>query len=187
MSILLGVGVVTTVTVIYLGKKGWQALHRAVGITPGVLIYKNPNEPLSLLDVTWQNLALNVKYLNGLPDEQLRQLQRIDNKVTTYKGYQRNLQEQNLTEALTEQEFVLHKLLHTRLPEMLTSHHHVRSTSAGDNRSHTDNINTVQANEILQEVLDNIEERLDNGLERMETQHLQDLRIMKRYIDSHNA
>ena len=37
MSILIGVGVVTTVTVVYLGKKGWQALHKAVGITPGVL------------------------------------------------------------------------------------------------------------------------------------------------------
>ena len=197
MSILLAVGVVTTVTILYLGKKGWQVLHKAVGITPGVLTYTNPNAQLSLPDMTWQKLALDRQHLTVLPDEQLRQLQRIDNKVAIYQNYQQDLQAQNMIPALTEQEFVLHKLLHTRLPEMLTSHYRLRNANSHTNTtitvndsldiSHMNNMKINEARQILQQALDNIEKRLDTGLEYMDTQHLQDLRIMKSYIDSHNV
>ena len=187
MSILIGVGVVTTVTVIYLGKKGWQALHKAVGITPGVLIYQNPNAPLSLPDLTWQKLALNTQHLHGLSDGQLHQLQRIDHKVMTCQNYQHDLQAQNITLAVTEPQFVLHKLLHTRLPQMLASHYHLRQASINASMNHADNIKCTEASQLIQEALDNIEKRVDTLLEQLERQHLQDLRVMKRYMDSHNS
>ena len=151
MSVLIGIGIVTTVTTIYLGRKGWHALHKMVGITPGVLTYQDDNAPLSLTSINWQQLNLNKKHLKVLPDNQLRQLNRIDEKVSNYQSYQKALQAQNKTPALTEQQFVLNKLLHTRLPEMLVSHYQL----ANINRSSNDvsKQKKAEANELLQEAL----------------------------------
>ena len=184
MSILIGVGVVTTVTVFYLGRKGWLAFHKAVGITPGVLIYQNANAPLLLSNISWQQLNLNKKYLKSLTDKQLRQLQSIDEKVVIYKAYQTALQAKKITSALTEQQFVLHKMLQTRLPEMLSSYYHLLTINP--NTKNLYNEQRAEADKLWQEVLDNIEQRLDNLLAQMEQQQLQDLRIMKNYIDSHH-
>ena len=184
MSILIGVGVVTTVTVFYLGRKGWHALHKAVGITPGVLIYQDASAPLSLSNINWQQLNLNKKHLKSLAYEQLYQLQGIDKKVSRYEVYQKELQAQKMTPTLTEQQFVLHKMLHTRLPEILASYYHIAIINT--NAREPNNQQSVEAGKLLQGVLDNIEQRLDNLLEQMQRQQLQDLRIMKNYIDSHN-
>ena len=185
MSILLiGVGVVTTVSVFYLGRKGWHALHKMVGITPGVLIYQDSNAPLLLTSLNWQQLNLNKKHLEVLSDKQLRQLQHIDKKVANYHNYQNELEAQNVTSAINEQQFVLHKMLHTRLPEMLASHYHLANINVSN---HTKNgQKQTEASRLLQEVLDSIEQRLDGLLERMEEQHLQELRVMKNYIHSHD-
>ena len=184
MSILLGVGVVTTVGVFYLGRKGWHALHNMVGITPGVLIYQDSNAPLLLTSLNWQQLNLNKKHLEALSDKQLRQLQNIDKKVANYHNYQNELEAQNVTSAINEQQFVLHKMLHTRLPEMLASHYHLANINISNR---TKNGQTqAEAGRLLQEILDNIEQRLDGVLERMEEQHLQELRVMKNYIHSHD-
>ena len=185
MSIVLGVGIaVTTITTIYLGKKGWQALHNAVGITPGVLIYQDSNTPLSLSTVKWQQLNLNNNHLKCLSDHQLRQLQRIDEKVFNYQTYQKELQAQNVTPVATEQQFVLNKLLSIRLPDMLASHHLANINTSSKN---INSEKRVEASELLQQVLNNIEQRLDVLLDEMEAQHLQDLRVMKNYIDSHDT
>ena len=184
MSILIGVGVVATVSVFYLGRKGWHALHRMVGITPGVLTYQDSNAPLLLTSLNWQQLNLNKKHLEALSDKQLRQLQHIDKKVANYHNYQNDLEAQDVTSAINEQQFVLHKMLHIRLPEMLASHYHLATihvshhTKSGQKQ--------VEAGRLLQEVLDSIEQRLDGLLERMEEQHLQELRVMKNYIHSHD-
>ena len=184
MSILLGVGVVTTVGVFYLGRKGWHALHKMVGITPGVLTYQDSNAPLLLTSLNWQQLDLNKKHLEVLSDKQLRQLQHIDKKVANYHNYQNELEAQNVTSAINEQQFVLHKMLHIRLPEMLASHYHLANINVSH---HTKNGQTqTEAGRLLQEILDNIEQRLDGLLERMEEQHLQELRVMKNYIHSHD-
>ena len=184
MSILIGVGVVTTVSVFYLGRKGWHALHRMVGITPGVLTYQDSNAPLLLTSLNWQQLDLNKKHLEVLSDKQLRQLQNIDKKVANYHNYQNELEAQNVTSAINEQQFVLHKMLHIRLPEMLASHYHLANINISN---HTKNGQTqTEAGRLLQEVLDSIEQRLDGLLERMEEQHLQELRVMKNYIHSHD-
>ena len=184
MSILIGVGVVTTVGVFYLGRKGWHALHKMVGITPGVLTYQDSNAPLLLTSLNWQQLNLNKKHLEVLSDKQLRQLQHIDKKVANYHNYQNELEAQNVTSAINEQQFVLHKMLHTRLPEMLASHYHLANINIS-NRTKNGQKQT-EASRLLQEVLDSIEQRLDGLLERMEEQHLQELRVMKNYIHSHD-
>ncbi|WP_286796713.1 hypothetical protein [Psychrobacter sp. UBA6291] len=184
MSILIGVGVVTTVSVFYLGRKGWHALHKMVGITPGVLTYQDSNAPLLLTSLNWQQLNLNKKHLEALSDKQLRQLQHIDKKVANYHNYQNELEAQDVTSAINEQQFVLHKMLHTRLPEMLASHYHLANINIS-NRTKNGQKQT-EASRLLQEVLDNIEQRLDGLLERMEEQHLQELRVMKNYIHSHD-
>lgn len=185
MSILIGVGVVTTVTVFYLGRKGWHALHKAVGITPGVLIYQDASTPLSLSNISWQQLNLNKKHLKPLADEQLHQLQGIDEKVSRYEVYQKQLQAQSIVPAITEQQFVLHKMLHIRLPEILASYYHLATINT--NVREPNNEQSVEAGKLLQGALDNIEQRLDNLLEQIQRQQLQDLRVMKNYIDSHNS
>lgn len=184
MSILIGVGVVATVSVFYLGRKGWHAFHKMVGITPGVLTYQDSNAPMLLTSLNWQQLNLNKKHLEVLSDKQLRQLQHIDKKVANYHNYQNELEAQDVTSAINEQQFVLHKMLHTRLPEMLASHYHLANINIS-NRTKNGQKQT-EASRLLQEILDNIEQRLDGVLERMEEQHLQELRVMKNYIHSHD-
>ncbi len=189
MSIILGVGIAataTTITVFYLGKKGWQALHKAVGITPGVLVYQDANTPLSSSSIHWQQLRLDTEHLSGLPEFQLLQLQRIDEKVAIYDHYQQTLEAQNKTAAVNEEAFVLHKLLYIRLPEMLASYYHLLNTAHLKNKSNISHEQRMEASQLLQDALDNIERRSDTLLTQIETQHLQDLRTMKRYLDSHN-
>lgn len=185
MSLLIGVGVVTTAAVFYLGRKGWYAFHKAVGITPGVLVYQDAHAPLSLSYISWQQLNLNRKHLKVLSDSQLRQLQHIDKKVADYHNYQNELETQNVTPTLSEQQFVLHKMLHTRLPEMLASHYHLANINVSN---HTKNKEKQdEASKLFQDGLDNIEQRLDDLLAQMEEQHLQELRVMRKYINSHDA
>ena len=188
MSVLIGVGIATTVGVIYIGKKGWQALHKAVGISPGVLVYQDPNQALTPKDMRWRQLTLDPKHLAPLTQQQLRQLQAIDDRVAVYSDYQQSLAQQNITATMTEQQFVLHKLLHTRLPEMLTSYYHLfKQNTDCDNAKNSDSFKSRQqdeAQQLLQAMLDNIESRLESLLEQMKSQHLQDLRVMKQYMDS---
>ena len=185
MSVLIGIGIVTTVTTIYLGRKGWHALHKMVGITPGMLTYQDDNAPLSLTSINWQQLNLNKKHLKVLTDKQLRQLKRIDDKVSNYQSYQKALHSQNKTPAVTEQQFVLNKMLHTRLPEMLVSHYQLVSMNRINNESKQQK--KAEASELLQEALSNIEQRLDDLLKQIDVQQLQELRVMKNYIDSHDS
>ena len=184
MSLLIGIGVITTVSIFYFGRKGWHAFHKAVGITPGVLIYQDANAPLSLASMRWQQLNLNKKHLTPLTNMQLRQLHRIDEKVASYDAYQIALKSPEKTPAITEAQFVLHKMLQTRLPEMLDSYYSV--TTIGPTTNNSNSQLRVEAGKLLQEMLDSIEQRLDNLLAQMEQQQLQDMRVMRSYIDSHN-
>lgn len=184
MSVLIGIGIVTTVSVFYLGRKGWYAFHKAVGITPGVLVYHDTNAPLALSSISWQQLNLNKKHLKSLTDSQLRQLHRIDEKIASYYSYQTELKLNEKIPTITEQQFVLHKMLNTRLPEMLSSYYQLATISS--NVRSVNNQSRNEARKLLQEVLDNIEKRLDGLLEQMEKDQLRDLRAMKNYIDSHH-
>ncbi|GAF56437.1 LOW QUALITY PROTEIN: hypothetical protein JCM18901_2158 [Psychrobacter sp. JCM 18901] len=183
MSILIGIGIVTTVTTFYLGRKGWQAFHKAVGISPGVLTYQDYDAPLSLATLSLQQLTLNKQHLKKLSEQQLRQLKRIDEKVSSYHAYQAALQTQHKTPAITEAQFVLNKMLQTRLPEMLATHYQLTDINA-KNRN---NDKRLEASELLQSVLDNIEQRLDRLLVQIDEEQLQELRVMKHYINSHDS
>lgn len=185
MSILIGIGIVTSVTTFYLMKKGWRAFHKAVGIRPGVLTYQDYHAPLSLSTLSWQQLKLDKNYLKNLSQQQLRQLQRIDEKVNSYHAYQQVLKESNKTQAISEAQFVLHKMLHTRLPEMLASYNNL--THINKSTSDINNEKRVEAHALLQKMLNSIEQRLDALIEQMEAQQLQDLRIMDNYFNSHDS
>ncbi|WP_435980151.1 hypothetical protein [Psychrobacter sp. DM4] len=185
MSILIGIGVAGTVATIYLGRKGWHALHKAVGITPGVLTYHDSQTPRLLNQARWQQLKLNKEHLSCLPNSQLSQLQRIDNKVANFDNYQQSMQKQNITPAISESQFIVNKLLQTRLPEMLASYYHLMTMDGYTNTNRYERHN--EASELLQQVLDNIETRLDSLLKSVERQHLQDLKVMKNYVDSQNV
>ena len=204
MSILIGVGIVTTVTTFYLGRKGWQALHKAVGITPGVPTYQDYDVPLSLSTLSpstlspstllstihWQQLTLNTEHLKVLSEPQLRQLKGIDEKVNSYHNYQKEQQAQHKTPEFTESQFVLHKLLHTRLPETLASYYYLTKADISTTNISTNNVSNgkkAEANELLQQVFNNIESRLDRLLAQEDARHLQDLRVMTRYMDSHRS
>lgn len=183
MSILIGIGIVTTVTTFYLGRKGWQAFHKAVGISPGVLTYQDYNAPLSLATLSLQQLTLNKQHLKNLSEQQLRQLKRIDEKVNSYHAYQAALQTQNKTAAITEAQFVLNKMLQIRLPEMLATHYQLTNINVTNENSEK----RLEASELLQSVLDNIEQRLHRLLAQMDEEQLQELRVMKHYINSHDS
>ncbi len=176
MSVLLGIGIISTVTVVYLGKKGWQAFHSAVGITPGTLTYQDLSIPVTM---RWQQLDLDKRHLADLPTHLLAQLQRIDNKTEIYLSYEQTLNEQYITPVVTENQFNVQKLLQTRLPEMLASRYRLFNSSLN-----TQDHAKQEANTLLQEVLDTIEQRLDTLLKRIEADNIQELRVMKRYIDS---
>lgn len=180
MSILIGIGIVTTVTTFYLGRKGWQAFHKAVGISPGVLTYQDYDAPLSLATLSLQQLTLNKQHLKNLSEQQLRPLKRIDEKVSSYQTYQAA---QHKTPAITEAQFVLNKMLQTRLPEMLATHYQLTNINAKNGN----NEKRLEANELLQSVLDNIEQRLDKLLAQIDEEQLQELRVMKHYINSHDS
>lgn len=183
MSILIGIGIVTTVTTFYLGRKGWQAFHKAVGISPGVLTYQDYDAPLSLATLSLQQLTLNKQHLKNLAEQKLRQLKRIDEKVSSYHTYQSALQTQHKTPVITEAQFVLNKMLQTRLPEMLATHYQLTNI----NSKNGNNEKRLEASELLQSVLDNIEQRLDRLLAQMDEEQLQELRVMKHYINSHDS
>lgn len=190
MVVWLSIGVISIVTSLYLGKKGWHALHKVVGISPGTLIYQSPNAPLSLPDLTWQQLILDQKHLGLVSDDQLLQLKRLDDKMLAYQQYQRELDTQNPTRILTAEHFVLQKWLDIRLPQMLNSHYHaqlgIRNQDVKGKSINTDNTNRLTASQLLQEGLDNIEQLLDNQLAQIEVRHLQELQIMQRYMNEHN-
>ena len=186
MSILIGIGIVTTVTTFYLGRKGWQAFHKAVGISPGVLTYQDYDAPLSLATLSLQQLTLNKQHLKTLSEQQLRQLKCIDEKVSSYQTYQAAQHAQHAqhkTAVITEAQFVLNKMLQTRLPEMLATHYQLTNINANNGN----NDKRLEASELLQSVLDNIEQRLDRLLAQMDEEQLQELRVMKHYINSHDS
>jgi hypothetical protein len=68
---------------------------------------------------------------------------------------------------------------------MLASHHHLANINISTDNA--DNEKKAEANQLLQQVFNNIEQRLDRLLEQMESQQLQELRVMKNYINSHDS
>lgn len=181
MSLLIGTGVVFVVATWYVGKKSWHALHRMVGISPGTMVYSNPNALLTLKDVRLNQLNIPKAHLQSLSAAHLTQLQRIDDKISLYQQYYKNNADVAMR-TVSEQHIVLHKLIETRLPEMLRSYH-LQHTLTQKKESHTAQDDTVV--QLLTNSLQGVEAQLDAGLQTLQQKHLDDLHIMNRYIDQH--
>ena len=181
MSIVVGAGVVIVVATWYVGKKSWHALHRMVGITPGTMVYSNPNALLTLKDVRLQQLNIPKAHLQSLSKTHLTQLQRIDDKINLYQQYH-NSNADIAAHTVSEQHIVLHKLIETRLPEMLRSYY-LQHTLTQKNEPHTMQDDT--AVQLLTNSLQGVEAQLDTVLQTLQQKHLDDLHIMNRYIDQH--
>jgi len=181
MSIVIGTGVIFVVATWYVGKKSWHALHRMVGITPGTMVYTNPYALLTLKDLRLQQLTIPKAHLQNLSEAHLTHIQRIDDKISLYQQYYKN-SEDIATHTVSEQHIILHKLMDTRLPEMLRSYH-LQHTLTQKKESHAETDNT--AVQLLTNSLQGIEAQLDAGLQTLQQKHLDDLHIMNRYIDEH--
>lgn len=206
MSVLIGAGVVAVVAAGYVGRKGWLALHRAVGITPGTLKYVPPSQlpPPPMLQLT-----LAESEIKDLPPVIMERLLRIDGKADVFQQLRTEAIDVGQTPATSEDEFVVSKLLQTRLPELINSYQRIvrqealiqqatnravstqRANSVASTHSNDGslyNANTemsdskAQALSVLLEVLITIETKLDALLERYQNEALQDMQVMQRYL-----
>ncbi|PNK61214.1 hypothetical protein [Psychrobacter sp. FDAARGOS_221] len=204
MSIIVtvGVGVAATMAVGYIGRKGWLAFHRAVGITPGKMTYV---ELTQLPPPPMLQLSLANSQLQGLPIVIMEQLQRIDSKADILQQWRSERIEAGQTPEISEDEFVVSKLLQTRLPELLDSYQqllrHERrlqqvATGPGPLQGKSSNAKSsqtqlsqqdlsqqqAQALQLVMELLLNIEDRLDGLLQGCQNDALQQLQVMQRYM-----
>lgn len=191
MSLLIGIGtaLVSTLGVVYVGRKGWRAFHRAVGITPGTLIYEPLSKQLALPNLIQLNLDDTV--LAPLPPELLTQLSRIDHKADVYQQWLDDLAQQGHTVPTSEAQFVVRKLLNERLPEMLGHYYtlaqhqqriaSLQSLDTADSNNSPDSLSS--ALRLLAELLHSTEQRLDDLLAQCRDSSYQELLIMQRYLN----
>lgn len=194
MSVLIGVGVIATLGLGYIGHKGWLAFHRAVGIRPGTLKYIEPSQ---LPPPQMMQLTLLPDQIRGLPPVIIEQLLRIDGKADIFQQLRNEAIKAGHTPTISEDEFVVRKLLQVRLPELINSYQKIArhedllqqtEIKAG---SRTKNFvtnadqmskNKAQALSLVFEVLLKIETKLDNLLEGCQSEALQELQVMQRYL-----
>lgn len=186
MSVIIGAGVIGTLILGYVGRKGWLAFHRAVGITPGTLKYVEPSQlpPPEMI-----RLDLDNNLIQNLPPVVIEQLMRIDNKADVYQAWRDDRQQSGRTVSTTEDEFVIQKLLNTRLPEVIQSYQNiVRHDNRLQQSNHLKNVNSVMSKNqtdalnLLLELLVKIEEKLDVLLSQCQKDALQEMQVMNRYL-----
>lgn len=191
MSIVLGMTAVGAVGAVYLGRKGWRAFHRVVGITPGTMHYE-PEAVAFQPNLIQVNLTDTQIY--SLPDIAKRQLQRIDDKADAYQNWRNDIEQRLATRnnntqtapkiTTSEAHFVLSKLLNEHLPEIVNTYLNI------DTRKHHINSPDMQVDghnhalHMLLSLLNDIEKRLDALLASCETYELEDLQVMQRYLNS---
>ncbi|WP_296202786.1 hypothetical protein [Psychrobacter sp. UBA3962] len=197
MSVLIGAGVVAVLAAGYVGHKGWLAFHRAVGITPGTLKYVEPSQlpPPPMLQLT-----LVSDQIKGLPPAIVEQLLRIDGKADIFQQWRNDAIKTGQTPMVSEDEFMVSKLLQSRLPELIENYQRIALheellqqatnralTAAYNNRqvSSEEQISetAAQALGLLLEVLIKIETKLDSLLEGCQSEALQQMQVMQRYLD----
>ncbi|WP_230661263.1 hypothetical protein [Psychrobacter sp. I-STPA10] len=204
MIISLGVGLVTLLTTVYVGKKSWQAFHRMVGITPGQITYiepsntnKDESKDLAYTSVIWQQLQLDSHYLKYLPVAQIQHLQRIDTKMQAYDSWQQPSPDMAAKQrrpppfvasnVVTEETFLLQKLIVERLPEALARYHLIAKSQAlttAVSAPVESSQHLAEALQVVQALLERIEKNLDKVLNQYQQEQLQNLRAMQRYLDS---
>ena len=197
MSVLIGVGVAAVAVAGYVGRKGWLAFHRAVGITPGTLKYVEPSQlpPPPMLQLT-----LVEDQIKGLPPAIVEQLLRIDGKADIFQQWRNDMIKAGQTPMVSEDEFMVSKLLQIRLPELIESYQRIarhedllqqanhRAATAAYNSKQVSSENQISENKaqalgLLLEVLIKIETKLDVLLEDCQSEALQQMQVMQRYLD----
>lgn len=184
MSVIVGAGVVAAIAAGYVGKKGWQAFHRAVGISPGTLKYVDPSKrpPPDMIQ-----LSLAPHQLQYLPKDMVQQVLRIDDKADVYQQWREEKRQAGHTPSVSEETFVVQKLLEVRLPEMLNSYQRIAQQSARlqqtELRQTHQTADQEEALQLLSDLLCHIEETLDGLLKRSQDDSLQELQVMRRYLD----
>ncbi|MDO5767992.1 MAG: hypothetical protein Q4P13_00680 [Psychrobacter sp.] len=168
--------------VAYIGRKGWYAFHKAVGITPGTMYYTPPSQaPLPVLI----ELEIDKTVLAHLPSSALELLTRIDHKADIYQQWLDDLAQQGRQLPSSEEQFIVRKILSERLPDMLKDYqtlaqHQQRLSKL---QQTTEQQNMAAALALLIELLDSTEKRLDQLLAQCQDSHYQELKVMRRYLD----
>ncbi len=151
---------------------------------------------------------LSTEQLSLLPFEAKQQLQRVDDKADIYQQWLADLEKQDNHLAspatTTENQFVLSKLMSEHLPNIVNTYQNIikhkqriqSSTShsnqdgiiwledKNNNKSQKETQKAEEALSLLTQLLDDIESRLDILLRECERQQIQELQVMKRYLQA---
>lgn len=144
-------------------------------------------------------LTLAESQIKDLPPVIMERLLRIDGKADVFQQLRTEAMDAGQTLATSEDEFVVSKLLQTRLPELINSYQRIarqealiqqatnRAVSSQHAISSASNSTEmsegkVQALAVLLEVLVTIETKLDALLARYQKNALQDMQVMRRYL-----
>lgn len=161
----------------YVLRRGWLAFHKAVGITPGTMIYLPPEQYQPVL----LHLSLDNDELMALPVTLRQRLADIDQKSQRLQSYREQVSLHG-TLPVDERHFVLAKLLQNELPQAIghyNRHQHKRLTRK---MSRADDVND-DATQLLEHIMLNVEGRLDELLNECQQDSLHKLGVIKRYLD----
>lgn len=194
MGVVLGIVAVLGVGGAYVLRKGWLAFHKAVGITPGTMIYVPPEQYQPVL----LHLPLDKNQLMALPVTMRQKLAQIDQKAQRLQSYH----DKPSLHYPDERRFVLVRLLQNELPQAIGHYHryqHERLSKYSSDVSKFD-VNKVDVNKVdvkkvdmpkaddeslqlLEHIMMNVESRLDALLDDHESDSLHELNVIKRYLD----
>lgn len=194
MGVVLGIVAVLGVGGAYVLRKGWFAFHKAVGITPGTMIYVPPEQYQPVL----LHLPLDKNQLMALPVTMRQRLAQIDQKAQRLQSY-------HDTPSLhypDERRFILVKLLQNELPQAIGHYHRYQHERLSKHSSDVSkfnvkkvDVNKVDVNKVdmpkaddeslqlLEHIMMNVESRLDALLDDHESDSLHELNVIKRYLD----
>ena len=194
MGVVLGVVAVLAVGGAYVLRKGWFAFHKAVGITPGTMIYVPPEQYQPVL----LHLPLDKNQLMALPVTMRQRLAQIEQKAQRLQSYH----DKPSLHYPDERRFILVKLLQNELPQAIGHYHryqHERLSKHSSDVSKFDvnkvDVNKVDVNKVdmpkaddeslqlLEHIMMNVESRLDALLDDHESDSLHELNVIKRYLD----
>lgn len=142
MGVVLGIVAVLGVGGAYVLRKGWLAFHKAVGITPGTMIYVPPEQYQPVL----LHLPLDKNQLMALPVTMRQKLAQIDQKAQRLQSYH----DKPSLHYPDERRFVLVRLLQNELPQAIGHYHryqHERLSKYSSDVSKFD-VNKVDVNKV---------------------------------------
>lgn len=158
----------------YVLRKGWLAFHKAVGITPGTMIYLPPEQYQPVL----LHLSLDNDELMALPVTLRQQLADIDQKSQRLQSY-RDKMSLHGTLPIDERHFVVAKLLQSELPQAIGHYNRHQHEQLSRKMPKADN----DAKQLLKDIMINVERRLDDLLDECQQDSLHELGVIKRYLD----